>query len=56
MSASFEANSFSTNQKILHLLWKPNFHYCVNIHLPLGYVLCQMNTAPRYTHFIYGLL
>lgn len=32
------------------------FHYRVNKYLLLGYVLCQMNTAPRHTQIIYGLL
>jgi len=55
-SPSWEANSHSASQEILHLLWNLKVHYCVHNSLPLFPILSQMHsvhTLPPYFPKIY---
>jgi hypothetical protein len=38
-----EADSCSSCQEIIRILWKPNIHYRVHKNLPLDSILCQMS-------------
>jgi len=38
-SPSWEANSCSASQEVIHLLWNPRIHYCVHTSLPMVPIL-----------------